>query len=335
MDAAPVLIGVHPPPMAVVVRGWLDSAIDSPNTKRCYQRHVRDALAFLGCESLTALRGADLAAWRAEVMARSWGPASQAQCLAALRSFLTWARSMEAHRLPKEVIDVALKIPRSDVRRPYGVLSDAEGAAMIRHAGSVRNAALIGVMLGGGLRASETVGLGVEDLIEDSDGEYLLHVLGKGRRSRDVPIQRDLAGLLRRYLARTGRQLGETGPFFRPHDTGAATRGGTESALGLRSIGYVVEGAANRAGITAKIVSPHTLRHSFAVRCLRAGHDAEAVRRLLGHASIATTQRYLDHLQLGELRAAVPELPKAMTQSPDRMATLAERAFHVREARPS
>ena len=67
MDSAPVLVDVDSPPIATVVTGWLDSAIDSANTRRCYQRHVGDALAFLGCESLAALRGADLAAWRAEV----------------------------------------------------------------------------------------------------------------------------------------------------------------------------------------------------------------------------------------------------------------------------
>ena len=71
-----------------------------------------------------------------------------------------------------------------------------------------------------------------------------------------------------------------------------------------------MKSAARWAGIEAKVISPHTLRHTFAVRALRAGHDVEAVRRLLGHASIATTQRYVDHLELGELRAAVPPLPE-------------------------
>jgi integrase/recombinase XerD len=56
-------------------------------------------------------------------------------------------------------------------------------------------------------------------------------------------------------------------------------------------------------------VSPRSLRHCFAIRALRAGANVVAVSRLLGHATVATTQRYLDHLALGELRAAVPMLP--------------------------
>jgi integrase/recombinase XerD len=62
-------------------------------------------------------------------------------------------------------------------------------------------------------------------------------------------------------------------------------------------------------GINAKRVSPHTLRHSYALRCLRHGGNVVAVSKLLGHRSISTTQRYVDHLALRELRAAVPPLP--------------------------
>jgi site-specific recombinase XerD len=64
-----------------------------------------------------------------------------------------------------------------------------------------------------------------------------------------------------------------------------------------------------RAGLAAKAISPHALRHTYAIRALRAGGNVIAVQKLLGHASVATTQRYLDHLALGELRAAVPPLP--------------------------
>ncbi len=63
------------------------------------------------------------------------------------------------------------------------------------------------------------------------------------------------------------------------------------------------------AGIAAKQISPHSLRHTYALRALRHGGNVVAVSKLLGHASIATTQRYLDHLQLSELRRAVPYLP--------------------------
>lgn len=66
----------------------------------------------------------------------------------------------------------------------------------------------------------------------------------------------------------------------------------------------------------AKRSSPHSLRHTFALRSLRQKRDVIAVQKLLGHASVATTQRYLDHLGLAELRAAVPTLPLPAAEEP-------------------
>ena len=71
----------------------------------------------------------------------------------------------------------------------------------------------------------------------------------------------------------------------------------------------MVRRALEKAGLAAKAISPHALRHTYAIRALRAGGNVIAVQKLLGHASVATTQRYLDHLALGELRAIVPPLP--------------------------
>jgi site-specific recombinase XerD len=79
--------------------------------------------------------------------------------------------------------------------------------------------------------------------------------------------------------------------------------------LSTRAVGYLVRRALEKAGLAAKAISPHSLRHTYAIRALRAGGNVIAVQKLLGHASVATTQRYLDHLALGELRAAVPPLP--------------------------
>jgi len=71
----------------------------------------------------------------------------------------------------------------------------------------------------------------------------------------------------------------------------------------------VVERCVGLAGTDGKRISPHALRHSFAIRSLRAGANVVAVSRLLGHSQINTTQKYLDHLALSELREAIPPLP--------------------------
>ena len=79
--------------------------------------------------------------------------------------------------------------------------------------------------------------------------------------------------------------------------------------LSTRAVGDVVKRVATVARVTAKRITPHSCRHTYAIRALRAGGNIVAVSKLLGHASITTTQRYLDHLKLDELRAAVPRLP--------------------------
>jgi integrase/recombinase XerC len=79
--------------------------------------------------------------------------------------------------------------------------------------------------------------------------------------------------------------------------------------LSTRAVGDVVKRLATVAGVTARRTTPHSLRHTYAIRALRAGANIVAVSKLLGHASITTTQVYLSHLELGELRAAVPHLP--------------------------
>ena len=109
------------------------------------------------------------------------------------------------------------------------------------------------------------------------------------------------------YPAATERRLGDPGPLFRAYDRAIGKR--DRKRLTTRALGYLVDRLAARTGLTAKALSPHSLRHTYALRALRAGANVIAVQKLLGHASVGTTQRYLDHLELGKLRAAVPPLP--------------------------
>src|SRR5437016_5015675 len=82
-------------PWQAVVAAYLDAAVDSANTRRAYARHLRDAFTALGVvATVDGLTGADLAAYRARVTASDLSPASQAQALAALRSFLAWAGTL-------------------------------------------------------------------------------------------------------------------------------------------------------------------------------------------------------------------------------------------------
>jgi site-specific recombinase XerD len=294
-------------PWREVLDAFLDGR-DSAMTRRAYARACADALTALEVDTLAELNGADLAAYRAAVVASDLAPASQAQALAALRSFLRWSRTMGASTLSADVVAEALRTPRTDVRRPYASLSERELTALLEAAENPRDRALLAVMLGAGLRVSEVVALDVTDLLEDADGGAALYVrLGKGRKDRQVPVQPEVAGAIRRYLADTGRRLGDAGPLFRAHDLAASKL--PRGRLTARSVGALVTRLASRAGIDAKAVSPHALRHTYALRALRHGGDVVAVSKLLGHSSIVTTQRYVDHLAVAELRAVVPHLP--------------------------
>jgi len=127
------------------------------------------------------LTGAQLAAYRAQLTNNSLAPASQSQALAALRAFLHWSGTMGAHRLSGDVIRAALKTPRGSTKKPYQVLSEPEGAALLAAVTTSRDLALLAVMLGAGLRAAEAVGLDIGDV---------LAAPGRGRRAARAPGQR-------------------------------------------------------------------------------------------------------------------------------------------------
>jgi hypothetical protein len=141
-------------PWLRVLDVYLDT-LDSPHTRRSYERHIAAALETLQVATLAELTGELLAAWRAHVAGAELALGSQAQALAALRSFLKWARLFGAHTLPKDMIGELLKTPGGSVQRPYQVLSEPEAARLLGAATSARDRALLALLLGAGLRAAE------------------------------------------------------------------------------------------------------------------------------------------------------------------------------------
>ena len=296
------------PPWEKVVAGFLAAGVDSPGTRRAYGRHLQRAGLVFGNVPLSAINGMMLTDFRVAVTGSGLSPSTQAQALSALRSFLSWTGSMGGHQLSSDMVAKALRTPRATVRTHYTVITEKEIAAMLANAPGFRERAILGVLLGAGLRVAEVAHLAVSDIVEDLDGGIALFVRqGKGRKDRVVPIRAEVDGLLRAYLVDTHRFLGQKGPLFLAKDRGVASR--NEPGLSTRSLGRLVTELARGAGIAAKRVTPHSLRHTYAIRCLRAGGNVIAVGKLLGHASIATTQRYVDHLEVSELRSTVPALP--------------------------
>jgi integrase/recombinase XerD len=180
------------------------------------------------------------------------------------------------------------KLPAVLTRDEVNQLLDApRGAAPT----ALRDRALLEVLYACGLRASEAVGLQLEDV--NLDDEFL-RARGKGSKERLVPIGREAVSALRAYLSRSRPVLVGLRP---ERHVFVNRRGGGLSRQGLYKI---VQGYADAVGLKDRM-SPHTLRHTFATHLLAGGCDLRTLQEMLGHADIATTQLYT-HLSTERLR---------------------------------
>jgi integrase/recombinase XerD len=158
---------------------------------------------------------------------------------------------------------------------------------------ALRDRALLEVMYACGLRASETIGLRVSDVDLD---EAILRARGKGSKERLVPMGRQAVAALRAYERRgrpalVGLRV-ESRLFLN-------SRGAPLTRQGLYEI---IRRHARAAGLEA-LMSPHTLRHTFATHLLAGGCDLRSLQEMLGHADLATTQVYT-HLSSQRLKDA-------------------------------
>ncbi|MBP1704274.1 MAG: tyrosine recombinase XerD [Chloroflexi bacterium] len=152
----------------------------------------------------------------------------------------------------------------------------------------VRDRALLELLYAAGLRVSEATGLDAQDL---SLAEATVRVVGKGDRERRVPVGEIALDWLARYReeVRPGLLALHRAPVARGGPLFLSVRG---RRLGRQAAWEIVTRSASAAGLAARNVTPHTLRHSFATHLLEGGADLRVVQELLGHASIATTQIY-------------------------------------------
>ena len=148
----------------------------------------------------------------------------------------------------------------------------------------VRDRTMIFVTYVAGLRVSEVVSLECQDLTRDLS---LVHVLGKGRKERTLPLWRDTSRAIREWLAVRGGH--ESGPLFVNGRGMALTRHG----FALRIAVHAENAKRRTPSMQRKQISPHVLRHSCAMHTLEATGDIRKVSLFLGHASVQTTETYL------------------------------------------
>ena len=262
------------------------------NTLAAYRRDLTGAEEVLG-----DLAMADAAALAG--LGPAWAdlaPSSLARKCSALRQFYGFLVD-EGLRAD----DPSPGLPRPRARRPLPrLLSHAEVEALLRRAEeeaagdrpeAVRMLALVEMLYGSGLRATELVSLPLSAVPRDAP---FLTVTGKGGQQRMVPVGHCAARALSRWLAL--RPQGSKHLFpSRSAGTGHLTR--------IRLFQLLRE-LATRAGIAPEKVSPHVLRHAFATHLLEGGADLRVLQTLLGHADIATTQIYT-HVDSARLVALV------------------------------
>jgi site-specific recombinase XerD len=269
-----------------------DSAVDgflallaarrAPRTVDAYRRDLADLARFL--DGPTAEASADqIRAWLTDLRARGQAPSSVARRAAAARAFY---RHLVLVGLRADNPAVEVELPRRRSRLPR-TLSPAEVERLIAAANgttprSLRDRALVELLYGAGLRVSEAVGLerGSVDL-----ENRLVRCIGKGDKERIVPLGREAAEALRRYLGRGRPYLDRRHrpKLFLNAQGGALTRAG--AFLILRRL-------AGTAGLDPQRVHPHILRHSFATHLLEGGADLRSVQEMLGHADLGTTELY-------------------------------------------
>jgi integrase/recombinase XerD len=256
----------------------------APLTVSAYRRDLRRLAVFLASRRRTpeTARPADLVAHLAALHAAGLGPRTLARHIAAIRGFYRFAR---AGGRPSHDPAALLEAPRPPRRLPRA-LSPADAEALVEGAGgpaphALRDRAILELLYGSGLRASEVVGLRVADL--DLHGQFLV-CQGKGSRQRLVPVGGKARAALRAYLDHGRTALlrgGDPGTLF------LNRRGRPLSRQGLWTL---VRGHARRHGLRRAF--PHALRHSFASHLLQGGADLRSVQALLGHADIGTTEIY-------------------------------------------
>jgi len=297
--------------LAAAVRGYLDHlAVErglAGNTVSAYRRDLNRYAQYLadrGHSDLTTVTEADVTGYLAEL--RTGDPDHQPLAAASAGRAVTAVRGLHRFAARERTVpgDPAREVrpPAPPLRLPKAlpvadVIRLIDAAGMGEPPTSLRDRALLELLYGTGARISELIGADVDDLdlgepISGSNGNpperpALLKLRGKGSKERVVPVGSYARAAVAGYLVRARPQLvakGRGGPALLLN-----ARGGRLTRQGAWQL---IKAAADRAGLGAGAVSPHTLRHCFATHLLDGGADVRVVQELLGHASVTTTQIY-------------------------------------------
>ena len=263
----------------------------SPHTDSNYRRDLQRFVAHCDGNSVNDWQGVDgqhVRMFAATEFRRGSSPRTIQRRLSAIRSFYNYLLREGVVKL-NPAIDV--QAPKAKKRLPATIDVDQMTRLLSFRTDeelSVRDKAMMELFYSSGLRLSELVGLDLQD-IDLTD--RVVRVLGKGSKTRVVPVGRHAAEAITRWLPERTRfaSVGNTALFV----------GKRGERISPRSVQKQVAQWARRQGLGVH-VHPHMFRHSFATHLLESSQDLRGVQELLGHANIATTQIYT-HLDFQHL----------------------------------
>ena len=266
----------------------------SPKTVEAYGRDLRQFLTFLTThlgepptvQAILGLKPLDIRSFLAARRMKEVQSRSLMRELAALRSF---ARHLEREGHGTASAFAAIRTPKVEKNLPRPLSAAAAVAVTERETRSddtkktwilARDAAVLALLYGAGLRISEALGLQRRDA--PINGTDTVTVTGKGAKVRSVPVIPAIQRAIEEYLRLCPYAVAPEGPLF------VGARGGP---LSPRIIQLAVEELRGTLGLPDS-ATPHALRHSFATHLLARGGDLRGIQELLGHASLSTTQLY-------------------------------------------
>ncbi|NDY41861.1 tyrosine recombinase XerC [Dissulfurirhabdus thermomarina] len=291
----------------------------SPNTVAAYRRDLAEFAAFVGrpCDPRD-VPPRQIRAWLAG-LARRRARSTLARKLAALRSFYRFLGRAGTGAPNPTLLVRAPRVPKG----LPACLSVDEAFALLDRPGvegfaAARDRAILELLYSAGIRVSELTGLDLRDV---SLAPEMVRVRGKGDKERVVPYGEKARRALEAYLPERAAVLAR---LRRPDEPALfLNRRGTR--LTRRSVARMVAARRRESGLAVE-ATPHTFRHSMATHLLESGADLRAIQELLGHASLATTQKYT-HLDVQRLMEAYDRAHPRAHRGPGKNGQAAGRAL--------
>ena len=261
----------------------------SENSLKSYRRDILKFRNFLKSNNIVKLNNVSeeiCSSWIGSLYSMNIGARSIQRHLSSVKGFFKYLQKNHLiNQSPFELISgpkTEKKLPESLTPEQINRLLDFKPSSLIE----IRDLAIVELMYSSGLRVSETVNVDIQDFEENKD---FLRVIGKGSKTRLVPLGRFAISAINNWLEERKKITSDDGALFINKAGGRLT---------TRSVQLRLKKLAVKQGLPP--INPHMLRHSFATHMLESSGDLRSIQELLGHSSLSTTQIYtnLDYQHL-------------------------------------